>query len=365
MIETSLPSDFASLASPAPATRAPRLAVFARRVLRENATILAAGLGLAAALEALAVFVGGAAPGRPWRGLAVPAIYCFMGFWTVAGWQCFRRRGWRVALREAVDPGRHAGGLLAGLTTILFLNAFYHYKAVMQSVVPFWADVPLAELDRVLHLGRDPWVWLHPVFGTPAAVAALDALYYLWFALLFYGPFAYGWMRPSAERTRFFVAYFLLWTILGVVAATALSSGGPVYFATITGQPDPFAPLLAHLQQVNVTHPLRALEVQAMLWDGYVGRGEPEGISAMPSLHVAVPVLFACMFWSRRRALSLALAGYTVLIAIGSVYLAWHYALDGYASVLGALAVWWLSGRIISTPPSGPQSTSSCNRLSS
>ena len=26
--------------------------------------------------------------------------------------------------------------------------------------------------------------------------------------------------------------------------------------------------------------------------------------------------------------------------------LAWHYAIDGYAGILGALACWWLAGRL-------------------
>jgi hypothetical protein len=36
-----------------------------------------------------------------------------------------------------------------------------------------------------------------------------------------------------------------------------------------------------------------------------------------------------------------------VLIMIGSVHLGWHYAVDGYASVLTIPLIWKLSGMIV------------------
>ncbi|MBA2459086.1 MAG: hypothetical protein H0V43_09070 [Gemmatimonadales bacterium] len=38
---------------------------------------------------------------------------------------------------------------------------------------------------------------------------------------------------------------------------------------------------------------------------------------------------------------------YVVLILLGSVHLNGHYAIDGYVSILGALAVWPLSAWLV------------------
>jgi membrane-associated phospholipid phosphatase len=40
------------------------------------------------------------------------------------------------------------------------------------------------------------------------------------------------------------------------------------------------------------------------------------------------------------------LAVFAAIIAVGSVLLAWHYAVDGYAGAAIALACWWLAGRL-------------------
>src|SRR5215470_4267737 len=88
---------------------------------------------------------------------------------------------------------------------------------------------------------------------------------------------------------RYLITFVLLWVLLGNVAATLLSSAGPVYYGRVTGLPDPFAPLIAYLHQASTVVWLPALDVQDMLWQSYAHRslGIGAGISAMPSLHVA------------------------------------------------------------------------------
>ncbi|MGH7542571.1 MAG: phosphatase PAP2 family protein [Gemmatimonadota bacterium] len=150
------------------------------------------------------------------------------------------------------------------------------------------------------------------------------------------------------------MAFFGLWILLGTVMAVGFSSAGPCYYGRVVAGPDPFAPLMAYLQRVDAAHPLTALDVQALLWEGYVGRGRLiEGIAAMPSLHVAVPVLFTIVAWGVDRRLGVLFGVYTALILVGSVHLAWHYAVDGYVTLALVPAVWWLAGRLARGPSTG------------
>jgi hypothetical protein len=40
------------------------------------------------------------------------------------------------------------------------------------------------------------------------------------------------------------------------------------------------------------------------------------------------------------------LGAFTVVILVSSVALGWHYAVDGYASIVGAGAIWMLVARL-------------------
>jgi hypothetical protein len=61
-----------------------------------------------------------------------------------------------------------------------------------------------------------------------------------------------------------------------------------------------------------------------------------------------MPVLYALVGWRTWKPLGVIFALYGVLILIGSVHLGWHYAIDGYASIIGVLVLWWAAGKIAS-----------------
>lgn len=252
-----------------------------------------------------------------------------------------------------VDYRRHLTfDHLAGLFTVyallyLLLSQFLAFKSAIPEFSPFAWDATFMELDRALHFGRDPWRLLHPALGWTWVTAGLDRVYYVWFGLnaLFFAWM--GWTRPSPLRRRFFLTYFLLWIVLGTVGAIIFSSAGPVYFDRVTGEPGPYMPLLDYLHQVDARVPLLSLDVQESLWAGYVGvASQPvEGIAAMPSLHVAVPVLLALAGRRVHPALGWAMSVYALLILLGSIHLGWHYAVDGYAALATVPLLWWLVGR--------------------
>lgn len=239
---------------------------------------------------------------------------------------------------------RVVGLLIACLSLAALLSTFWSFKKVLPAFSPFVWDPSLMRLDRAVHFGNDPWALLHPMLGHPAATLVLDRLYYLWFIFIPLMIAWQGWSRNRHLRAQFFLTYALCWILLGTVLAYWLSSAGPCYYGLLEGAPDPFAPLMGYLYGVHSQVPLNALHVQEWLWSGYAGLGPFEGISAMPSLHVALPVLYALVGFRVSRWIGWGFVVYALFILLGSVHLGWHYALDGYASVLAVIAIWKLVG---------------------
>ncbi len=255
-------------------------------------------------------------------------------------------------LGRILTPERVAGVLLVLLLLPIVMSTFTYLKFVIPFIQPFHLDPLLADWDRALHGGQDPWQLLQPVLGHPYVSSALNLVYHSWFFVMF-GVLLWqsGSLSQPRLRMRYLLTFMLLWALLGNLAATLLSSAGPVYFARVTGLADPFAPLMAYLHDAGGVAWLPALQVQDMLWQGYLGRSVQLGlgISALPSLHVATSFSFALLGFAVDRRLGIVFSIFTFLILIGSVHLGWHYAIDGYAAILAAWLIWlgvgWLLGR--------------------
>ncbi|MBX6366137.1 MAG: phosphatase PAP2 family protein, partial [Gemmatimonadetes bacterium] len=228
---------------------------------------------------------------------------------------------------------------------IVFLN----WKTDLGLTVPFRWDSALAALDARLHFGVQPWRLLWPVFGHPSTHRALEVLYGpAWYSLVYLGaPLWAGMARGGALQRRFLWAYALLWIVAGTILARVFSSAGPIYYAHVTGDPAPYGALVGWMEALP-PHAFAVRDIAASLWTALAGR-EPVriGISAMPSLHVASATLTALWACRVNRALGVLYVAFAVVIAVGSVALAWHYAVDAYAgAALGALA-WWAGGYIV------------------
>ena len=244
--------------------------------------------------------------------------------------------------------------LLAALPVFVFipvfLGAFTSLKSLIPVMNPYGWDVTFTEWDRILHGGLDPWQLLQPLLGHPLISASINLTYNSWLAVLY---IVLLWQTFSTRnprlRMQFLLTFVLAWIVLGTIAATALSSAGPVYFGRITGVEDPFAPLMAYLRSVNEIYPVGALNAQEFLWKIYQGGGNApgSGISAMPSLHVAMVFLFALVGWRSGPVPGIVLTAYAVVIFIGSVHLGWHYAIDGYVGIAGTWLIWKFAGFVL------------------
>lgn len=249
--------------------------------------------------------------------------------------------GWRAAWRDArhgAFSGPRLGFLIVAAVTLpLFFNAFTAWKTMIPAVHPFSQDIMLEHVDALLH-GGAPYRLLQWL-----PIVPIDRIYFFgWGEVLMLALVVLAWRA----ETRILLAFVLTWIVLGTVAAMAVSSAGPPYFLALTGRHD-YADLFAHLAGAGGSS-LIAPQVQHNLWSVYrsgtIAAGS--GISAFPSMHVAVPALLAFATWSRARALSLLLGAFTIVVLVSSVALGWHYAVDGYASIIGAGAIWMLVARL-------------------
>jgi hypothetical protein len=237
------------------------------------------------------------------------------------------------------------GAMMAAMVFLLG-RSFMSYKSGLAHYADYWADPLLADIDRAV-LGRDAWQWTHRLIG-PAGTQFLDRVYALWFFAM---TCCMGWFcftRDTKLQLRGLFCYLLCWGFLGSLLATSLASVGPCFFDQFFGG-HRFQPMMERLAQIDSTHPLLALDAMHYLAISY-GQDRPgAGISAMPSLHVAIAFLcfLATKDYSTFLPIKLAAAIFALLIFLGSVHLGWHYVSDGVVSMAATWLFWWLTGRYV------------------
>ncbi|MFO0989255.1 MAG: phosphatase PAP2 family protein [Alphaproteobacteria bacterium] len=254
---------------------------------------------------------------------------------------------WRDFSETWLGRRRIATMLVPLVLAPVFFSTFSSFKSLIPVVAPFSWDEAFVRLDRWLHFGVHPWELLQPLFGTPALTSALNAVYNAWYFVMF---FVFAWqivsLKRPALRMQFLISFVLYWIVIGTGLAMLFSSVGPCYYGRVTGLDDPYVPLMQYLHGAAAEFPVWALATQEMLWQAYQSKEAAlgAGISAMPSMHVAIAVLLALFGWQVGRGLGIALTVFALLIQLGSVHLAWHYAIDGYLSAIAGVIVWYAVG---------------------
>ena len=243
------------------------------------------------------------------------------------------------------DAERAANSLNGLAAVIVFISAVGVLKGAIAILSPFAWDQALAHADRALHFGRAPDEWLWFVVQSPFAVRILNIAYNFWFVVLVATVFTACITREDTRlRHQFLMSFLLAWILGGFFLAMGLSSAGPCFYERL-GLGSDFHPLMQALAAADRVNPIWALRTQNLLWSGYIGETSGSiGISAFPSLHVAMAVLFALYATRRSRLAGVLMWAFAVIIMVGSVVLGWHYALDGYAGALVSLTIWKACG---------------------
>lgn len=317
--------------------------------------------GVALALLALAFVVGRHTGNMPDTGVLMDyGFYLIAALWAGCCGFAIVRLVWLATIeREQAPLGalmrsfrrffghqeRIANGLNGIAALTVFATAFSVLKGAIAILSPFAWDKALMALDRTLHFGRLPHEWVWWIVHTPLAVRLFNLAYNFWFVLLIATMFTVAIAgRDTRLRHQFMLSLMLIWAIGGFFVAMGFSSAGPCYVSRL-GLGNDYQPLMDALAAANQIYPIWAFSTQEMLWNGYVGATSGSlGISAFPSVHVATAVLFALYACRRSMIAGAMLWAFAGVIMVGSVVLAWHYAVDGYAGAMISIAIWKLTG---------------------
>ena len=252
------------------------------------------------------------------------------------------------------------------LAVLAIQTGFLFMKSAIPQLAPFWADPLFARLDQVLLFGNDAWSVAHNL--TPDAITPYFPMIYMpvWFVTAAALPIVIVATDPDPARFNRHAWLFLgAWVVIGNIAATLGSSVGPVFYDQLLGT-DRFADLKAALAASGVTDgPIG--HVQARLWANQdeVDGIKASGISAFPSVHVAIATITALYLAERFRAIGAAAgAVFLGLILLISVYSGYHYLIDGIVSIVliwamdRAIRRWQARAAVAPRPsaiePSGP-----------
>lgn len=236
--------------------------------------------------------------------------------------------------------------LLVLLATFLCMFNFSIFKQTIPLVVPFSWDPVLLQIDQALFNGQLLSTWLDTYLPSMLLKYSADYCYASWVSL---SGAIFLWRALSdnhAQRFQYLIAWLLCWIVLGSLMALIFSSAGPYFYAhfytdvpKIVYQAYPSSP-----QGVLLTDSAKAFLLTGNQQHHYmVGLG----ISAFPSLHVAISVINAQTLAVLHPRLGQLGWLYVGAISISATYLGFHYAIDCLAGMIMAYGLWLLAGHLL------------------
>jgi hypothetical protein len=261
-------------------------------------------------------------------------ILSFVGLLVAA---FLRRPAAPLALAEIIQS-RGVEALVITIGMCIGMAAFWTIKFEIPHLVPFYADRLLADVDHFIHFG-DPWRWVHSIMPTAAMQPMLFVYFPGWLTEFLVCIAIAAFHSNDGLRTRYLLTFSVVYVLLGNILAAAGASVGPIFYERFLGD-GRFAELVTALK--NNPDSSYLFLVADRLYKAYVSGAQDifAGISAMPSIHVAVVTLNALFLMKINRRAGIAAWAFAALIMLCSVYFGWHYAVDGYVSIAVVLVLW-------------------------
>ena len=154
--------------------------------------------------------------------------------------------------------------------------------------------------------------------------------------------------HAEALRDRFVLTWVTVLPLKGTLLAQLFASAGPIFYDRVVSGSDPFSLARESFSQIQAQVPLSSHELQETLWEGHETLSlSALGISAFPSVHVALLVVCVLGTFRLSIAIGATLAGFLLISIVSTVFLGWHYLVDAYASCVVVWVVWWLYGRAL------------------
>ncbi len=281
--------------------------------------------------------------------------------------RAYRNEKFSLLIREAGDPYLTLDYLYRTYrriwVTLGSIFVFLHLK----HLILWWNksnyDLTLWNLDRALHFGVQPNIWAMMTFGDwDNAAILLDWLYIGYFKYKL--AVAIFFLTEICGRTladKFFFAYAMLW-LFGGLAYLVFPADGPCYsvLGPYSLPNDHHGHIFAFPVTLDIPESYIQLYQSAKIWiaKGYqehlwadrraflLGQSMPGvfyGVAAMPSLHNAAVVMISIFIFQVSSLAGWLSLIYVALIFLGSIFLQWHYAVDGYVGASFAIIISYIA----------------------
>jgi membrane-associated phospholipid phosphatase len=245
-----------------------------------------------------------------------------------------------------------AVGVILMIMLCVFMGMFTAVKSSFATLQGFQHDVWQADLDKLLFFGNDPWQVLFVPFHSIFFQKVIELNYNICWHILVFAAIsfaAYSDMR-SEVKIRYLVSMVLVWMFAGSVFAGLFISAGPAFYGFVTGDELRFG---AQLDTLALYTESTAVKFQEYLWLSYetANSGFGTGISAFPSVHVSVVAMNVFFAFEINRKIGFIALAYALFVGFSSVYLAWHYAIDGIFGAMIVGAIYYTTRAVMKKKP--------------